>query len=169
MVTRKSKKIIRNFTAGKNKKRKVKPSKAHSYALLGKRKVVAPEKYYQLNQVWPYLDELKNLVLKISPPSFPKIERGLVKIGKIKLAIITGIFLNIADARADIMLVGDDIDFKKFISFIKTLEEELGTELRYVILGIDEFKYRYGMFDRFVHDILEYPHRKVIDKIGRLV
>ena len=67
------------------------------------------------------------------------------------------------------MVVGDDIDFKKFISFIKTVEEELGTELRYVILGTDEFKYRYGMFDRFVHDILEYPHRKVIDKIGKLV
>ena len=130
-----------------------------------KRNINHAEKYYQLNQGWPYLDDLKNLVLKISPPSFPKIERGLVRIGKIKLAIITGTFLNISDARADIMVVGDDIDFKKFISFIKTVEEELGTELRYVILGTDEFKYRYGMFDRFVHDILEYPHRKVIDKL----
>mgnify|MGYP001599864477 CR=1 FL=1 len=132
-----------------------------------KSKVVIHEKYYQLNSSWEYLEELKNLVLKISPPSFPKIEKGLGKVGKIRLGVITGVFLNIPNARADIMVVGDDIDFKKFISFIKTLEEEIGAELRYVILGTDEFKYRYGMFDRFVHDILEYPHRKVINKMNK--
>ncbi|MDP3800159.1 MAG: hypothetical protein Q8Q90_01925 [bacterium] len=156
----KRKKINRKNIVSKNKKRKLK---------VVKRKIVVHEKYYQLNSNWEYLEELKNLVLKISPPSFPKIERGLTKIGKIKLGIITGVFLNMPNTRADIMVVGDDIDFKKFISFIKTLEEEIGTELRYVILGTDEFKYRYGMFDRFVHDILEYPHRKVIDKMGKLV
>ncbi len=168
MVTGKSKKIIRNFTAGKNKNKKVKKNKPRVLTKKVRKikpKVLVHERYYQLNQEWSYLDELKNLVLKISPPSFPRIEKGLTKIGKIRLGVITGVFLNIPNARADIMVVGDDIDFKKFISFIKLVEEEIGIELRYVILGTDEFKYRYGMFDRFVHDILEYPHRKVIDKL----
>ncbi|MBI2454166.1 MAG: hypothetical protein HYV54_01155, partial [Parcubacteria group bacterium] len=50
--------------------------------------------------------------------------------------------------------------------FIKGLESDTGRELRYVILGVEEFKYRLGMFDRFVHDIMEYPHQKVINKLG---
>lgn len=124
---------------------------------------------YQLNTRWPYFNELKNLVLKISPPSFPKIERGLARLGKIKLAVVTGVFLNLDNTRVDIMVVGDDLDFRKFGDFIKRTEDDLGAELRYVVLGVEEFRYRFNMFDRFVHDILEYPHRKVINKIGRLV
>ena len=120
---------------------------------------------YQLNKRWPYLNELKNFVLKVSPPAFPKIEKDLYKLGKIKLAVVTGVFLNLKDTRVDLMVVGDDIDFKKFTSFIKKLEGDMGLELRYVVLGADEFKYRYDMFDRFVHDILEYPHRKVVNRI----
>ena len=130
-----------------------------------RRKIKILEKLYQLNKNWPYLEELKNLVLKISPPSFPQMERRLAKLGRIKLAILTGVFLNIAGTRVDIMVVGDDIDFRRFSDFIKKLETDMGVELRYVVLGLNEFKYRFDMFDRFVRDILEYPHRKVIDKI----
>lgn len=123
------------------------------------------DKLYQLNPKWPFLTELKNLVLKIAPPAFPKIERGLARLGRVKLAVVTGVFLNLNDTRVDIMVVGDDIDFKRFSDFIKRLEGGLGTELRYVVLGTEEFRYRFNMFDRFVHDILEYPHRKVINKL----
>jgi|SRR3989338_1526617 len=126
-------------------------------------------KLYQLNRRWPYLNELKSFVLKVSPPAFPKIEKDLRKLGKIKLAVVTGVFLNLKDARADLMVVGNDIDFKRFTDFIKKTESDMGIELRYVVLGVDEFKYRYDMFDRFIHDILEYPHRKVINKLSARV
>ena len=43
-----------------------------------KRNINHAEKYYQLNQGWPYLDDLKNLVFKNISAIFPKIERGLV-------------------------------------------------------------------------------------------
>ena len=73
--------------------------------------------------------------------------------------------MSLDNTRVDIMVVGDDIDFKRFSDFIKRLEGDLGVELRYVVLGTEEFRYRFDMFDRFVHDILEYPHRKVINKL----
>lgn len=123
------------------------------------------KRIYKLNARWPYFNELKNLVLKIAPPSFEKIERQLTRLGRVKLAVITGVFLNIFDTRVDIMVVGDDIDFRKFGDFIKGLENDTGRELRYVVLGVEEFKYRINMFDRFVHDIMEYPHKKVINKL----
>ena len=57
------------------------------------------------------------------------------------------------------------MDFRKFNTFIKELESDMGLELRYVILGSDEFIYRYNMFDRFVMDILESPHKKLVSKL----
>lgn len=148
------------------RKRKIKSNRSNkSYRTYKIIKHRVFDKKYQLNTKWPFLVELKNLVLKISPPSFPKIERGLARLGKIKLAVVTGVFLNLDNTRVDIMVVGDDLDFRKFGDFIKRTEDDLGSELRYVVLGVEEFRYRFNMFDRFVHDILEYPHRKVINKI----
>ena len=123
------------------------------------------KRLYQLNKKWPYLNELRSFVVKLAPPSFPKIEKDLRRLGKIKLAVVTGVFLNLKDTRVDLMVVGDNIDFRRFLDFIKKLEGDMGTELRYVVLGVNEFKYRRDMFDRFVLDILEYPHRKVVDKL----
>jgi len=33
-------------------------------------------------------------------------------------------------------------------------------------MTIDEFNYRFGMNDRFLKDIFDYPHKNIIDKIG---
>lgn len=148
------------------KRRKNKNKKTKRLAKVIKHRVF--DKKYQLNLSWPFLAELKNLVLKIAPPAFPNLEKKLKKLGQIKLAVVTGVFLGIPNTRVDIMVVGDNMNFRKFGDFIKNLENNMGLELRYVVLGADEFKYRYNMFDRFVHDILEYPHRKVINK-GHLV
>ena len=127
-----------------------------------------PETVYQINHTLPFFNELRNLVLKIAPPSFPVLEKNLKKVGRVKLAIITGTFLNLNDTRVDIMVVGDDIDPKHFNDFIKKLENSIGLELRYVVLGMEEFLYRYNMLDRFVHDILEYPHKKLINRVSYL-
>lgn len=123
---------------------------------------------YQVNHALPFFNELRNLVLKISPPPFPNIERGLKKLGRVKLAVVTGALLNIPSARVDLMVVGDNIGYKNFGNFIKNLENDLGMELRYVVLGLNEFTYRYDMYDRFVHDILEYPHKKLINRLSGL-
>src|SRR3989338_2973698 len=130
-----------------------------------KRKARPDRRFYQVNKNLSFFEELRKLILRISPPSFPNLERSLRKIGRFKLVVVTGVFLNIPDTRVDLMVVGDDIDYRKFSDFIKNLENNMGVELRYVVLGLNEFLYRYGLFDRFVRDILEYPHKKLINRL----
>lgn len=144
------------------KQKRNKKNKKRVNAKKSARIILKDRRLYQINEKWPYLNELRNFVFKISPPSFPKIESDLKRLGKIKLAIITGVFLDLKETRIDLMVVGDNIDFKRFANFIKKLEIEIGTELRYVVLGVNEFKYRRDMFDRFVLDILEYPSKRII-------
>ncbi len=123
------------------------------------------QRVYRFNTEFPIANELRNLVLKLSPPAFAHIEKALKKVGRFKLAVLTGAFLNLEGGRVDVLVVGDDIDFKKFNNFIKQLETQFGVELRYVALGVEEFLYRYDMMDRFVFDILDSPHKKLINKL----
>ena len=121
---------------------------------------------YRFNTDLAFANELRHLVLKLSPPAFAHIEKALKKIGRLKLAVLTGVFLSLENSRVDVLVVGDDIDFKKFNNFVKQLETQFGAELRYVALGVEEFLYRYDMMDRFVFDILEAPHKKLINRLG---
>ena len=124
---------------------------------------------YYLNRQFQYMDELMDLVLKSSPEEKEKMTEGLLKLGRVKLAIATGIFLNKVNAEAiatDLFIVGDDISRRKLRSFLKSLEADVGKEVRYVVMEKEEFQYRMGMFDRFIRVILEGPHEKIINRLG---
>jgi len=124
---------------------------------------------YFLNHQFQFIDELRDLVLKSSPDEMNEITRQLSKVGKIKLAVATGIFLNRVNSDSmttDLFIVVDDIDRRKFRSLLHSMEAELGREIRYVIMEKEEFRYRLSMFDRFIRVLLESPHEKLINHLG---
>ncbi|MEA2113573.1 MAG: hypothetical protein U9P63_02885 [Patescibacteria group bacterium] len=123
------------------------------------------KKLYSVNPHFDFYKELKTLVLKSSPASKNKILKRVKTLGRINLAVISGIFINTDNARVDLMIVGDNIKKSKLLSFVKDLEAEVGKEIDYVVLSTEEFKYRYDMFDRFIKDVLEKPHEKLINKL----
>lgn len=123
------------------------------------------KKLYSINPKFDFYGELKTLVLKSSPASKQKILKHLRTLGKINLAIISGVFVNTDNARVDLMIVGDRLKNNKLSAFIKDLEAEVGKEIDFVVLSTADFKYRYNMFDRFIKDVLEKPHEKLINKL----
>ncbi len=126
---------------------------------------------YMLNSDFEFFNELKGLILKSSPAEKDRMIRKISGLGRVKLAIISGVFLNNTNAvthgnEADLFIVGDDIAKNKLRSFLKSLEAEVGKEIKFGLMDKDEFEYRYGMFDRFVRVLLEGPHVKLINKMG---
>lgn len=124
---------------------------------------------YVLSRDFEFIQELRDLVLKSSPAEKTEIFSRLQKLGRIKLAVITGIFLNRENNESiptDLFIVADDLDRRKFNAFLKFLEAEMGGEVRFVIMEKDEFQYRFSMFDRFVRVLLEGPHQKLINRLG---
>lgn len=119
---------------------------------------------YSLNDKFYLYPELKNLVDRSIPINDDELILKLQRLGKVQLALVAGVFINKDDSRADMVIVGK-INPSKFDKFIKTAESRVGKELNFVVMTIEEFKYRHMMFDRFVHDVLEAPHRKLINKI----
>src|SRR3989344_1671118 len=112
---------------------------------------------YALNPNFEFFQELKGLIMKSSPAEKNRLVRRIYKLGRIKLAVLSGIFLTNGNAAtgndnsvADLFIVGDEISKEKLRTFLKALEAEVGREIRLSIMDKEEFEYRYGMFDRFV-------------------
>lgn len=124
---------------------------------------------YRLNNNFEFLYELRDLVLKSSPAEKNRLVGQISKLGRIKLAIIAGIFMNKENtdpAIADLLIVGDDIENRKLRPFLKGLEAEVGKEIKFAVMEKDEFQYRLSMFDRFIRVLLESPHEKIINRLG---
>lgn len=127
---------------------------------------------YSLNSSFEFFSELKALILKSSPAEKKNLIKKIQSLGRVRLAVISGIFLNsngspVHDtSTADLLIVGEDIRKDKLRSFLRSLEAEVGREIKISIMDKDEFEYRYGMFDRFVRVMLESPHEKIINKLG---
>ena len=49
---------------------------------------------------------------------------------------------------------------------MRKLESEIGRDLRYALLGSEDFAYRLNMNDKLVRDIMDYPHRIVFDRLN---
>lgn len=123
---------------------------------------------YQTNPDFALLAELKALITKTSPASRERMLEKLRSVGRIKCVILAGIFIGSETSRADIMIVGEHLSERRLKNFIENLEAEVGKELTCVSLSTDDFRYRYTMFDRFVRDMLDYPHEVLINKLKAL-
>ena len=109
---------------------------------------------------------LQNLLVKNSPMSSNVLVQRLSRHGKLKLVIGAGVFIQDPDSRIDLLIVGDEIKENTLKNTIATLESEIGKQLRYTVLTVQDFKYRIGVYDRLVRDILDYPHQIFLDRIG---
>jgi len=126
------------------------------------------KKSYILNQNFIFYPELKNLVSKDN--IFPQ-SKSLSKIkdlGNIKLAAISGAFINYHKSKADMILVGDGVSRAKLKNLMNSLEAEIGKEVDFVLMSGEEFKYRLNMLDKFILEFLEGPHEELINKITGL-
>ncbi len=120
---------------------------------------------YCLNENFPYITALKQLLINTKTLDAGEIVKRLSKSGKLKLIIIAGVFTQNKDSRLDLLVVGDNIKKQVLTNIIKSIEAELGTELLYAYFETADFNYRIRMFDKLVKDVLDYPHQVLLDKL----
>ena len=155
----------KNMFKGTQARRAINEFKRNKFIL--ERKKNGP-KCYILNQKFPFLIELKGLFVKSNIyPQCSSLDK-LRTIGDVKLALISGIFLNCAKSKADMVLVVNNVNRSKLKNLMASIEAEVGREISYVLMNSEEFKYRLDMLDRFLLDFLEGPHDELINKIPRL-
>ncbi|MFA6050245.1 MAG: hypothetical protein WC761_03555 [Candidatus Paceibacterota bacterium] len=123
-------------------------------------------KGFILNQNFPFLEALREFLFKVSPLTENSIAKKLGTAGKAKLIVISGMFLNNEDARADMLVVSDTADEKKLQKAISEISTEFGRDVSFAVLSSADFTYRMGMGDKLVRDIFDFPHKVILNKIG---
>ncbi|MDQ1281880.1 MAG: hypothetical protein QG630_231 [Patescibacteria group bacterium] len=121
---------------------------------------------YRLNQDFEHNKALYSLVFDFEKINKKIILDKLKKIGRIKLFYFTGLFLNEADAEVDILIVADNIKTKEMNKALSELNSSFASKIRVLIMDVEEYKYRYKMFDRFLRLILDGNKIVVIDKFA---
>lgn len=121
---------------------------------------------YSFDQKFPYFITLKNLLIVASLNADESLVKKFNGIGKIKVFLASGVFLQEWDTRVDLLIVSDDINMVKLDTAIKNLEAEIGKELSYSAFETEDFEYRLGVHDKLVRDILDSKHILLVDKLG---
>ncbi|MFH1233324.1 MAG: hypothetical protein V1649_01575 [Patescibacteria group bacterium] len=123
------------------------------------------KKYYRANQEFVLFDEIKALIVKAQILYEKDFVVKLQSIGKVKLLVLSGLFVNNINSAIDLLLVGK-FNKVKLVKLIHELESGLGKELNYTIFDPHEFKYRCDITDVFLFSILDSKKMVVIDEIG---
>lgn len=123
---------------------------------------------YHLNKSFFYINPLYNLLINSKPLEQKEIVRKISSLGSIKLIIISGVFIQDPESRVDILIVGDNIKKSAIENIIKNMEAEIGKELKYTYFSTSDFNYRLRMFDKLIRDILDYPHEKILNRLGNI-
>ena len=121
---------------------------------------------FVLNTDFPFLSGLRLMLMSDHMVNKTEVVGRIKKAGQIKLIVLSGVFVRENEGRVDLLVVGDNIKKASLDGALKTLESEVGKELSYAVMDTNEFNYRLSMYDKFIRDILDYPHEKLIDRIG---
>lgn len=120
---------------------------------------------YKLNPYFPHNQALKDLLFDFELLDKRELANRFKPTGRVKLFIVSGVFLGLDKSRVDILLVGEAIKRPKAEKIFEAISAELGRDVVYSIMDVEEYLYRFKMYDKFVRDIVDLPHEKVIDKL----
>lgn len=143
-------------------------SNLHSLGLIRKTARTGSRPVWHLSEKFPYLIELQRLLIQTSLINQRSIIKKLSKMGRLKMVVLAGLFKEQWEDRLDMLVVSDGIKKAKIDALMKVLEAEIGKEIRYAVLDTADFKYRLGIGDKLVRDVIDYPHDIIYDKLGVL-
>lgn len=130
----------------------------------GARKLKIPA--WEIDKSFHYLEPLYSLLIEYDTLKQNDIVARFRPAGKIKLLVVSGVFIKDPESRADLLVVGDNLNRKKIESVVKFLEAQLGKELQYAIFDTEEFVYRRDMYDKLLCDIFDGNHEVLISSSG---
>lgn len=113
----------------------------------------------------PVLGPLRRFLFNTVPFRHDEVVSRLRGVGKIKLLILAGVFIQNDESPIDILIAGDGLRRSSIETILRAMEAEIGRELNYAVFDTDDFLYRMQAFDKFIREVLESPHQKVINRL----
>lgn len=120
---------------------------------------------YMLNDTFPQLESLQKFFFETAPINGKTLLTHLKKAGTLDVVIAAGVFARNFDARLDVLVGMKQLNESKVETAIRSLESELGIEVRYAAMNTEDLMYRVGMYDKLTRDVFDYPHTILVDRV----
>lgn len=121
---------------------------------------------YVVNKDFPELQALQSFLFDTAPIDGKNVLRHLRQAGVLDFVGIAGVFVREFEQRLDILLAMKKFSQASVEKAIRSLEAEIGVEVRFAAMSSEDLMYRVGMYDKLTRDFFDYHHQILIDKIG---
>lgn len=121
---------------------------------------------YTLNKDFPELQALQSFLFETAPIDGKNLLKHLRQAGVLDFVGIAGVFVRDFEQRLDVLLAMKSFSQAKVEKAIRSLEAEIGMEIRFAAMSSDDLLYRVGMYDKLTRDFFDYDHQVLVDKIG---
>jgi len=121
---------------------------------------------YALNKKFTELQALQTFLFETAPINGKTVLAHLRKAGPVDFICVAGIFVRDLEHRLDILVAMKKLPAGKVENAIRSLEAELGIEIRFAAFTSEDLIYRVGMYDKLIRDVFDYPHEVILDRIG---
>lgn len=122
------------------------------------------KKGWKLNSRFDLIDSLYTLLLGSELIKDQDLVKRFKGMGRIKLFVLSGLFLSDENRELDILIVGEKLNREKIDKEILVLESEFGREISYGVFSVEEYEYRVTMYDKLIRDVMENNNRVLINK-----
>ncbi|MCA9363007.1 hypothetical protein KC851_01680 [Candidatus Kaiserbacteria bacterium] len=121
---------------------------------------------YTLNKNFPELQALQTFLFETAPIDGKNLLKHLRQAGVLDFVGISGVFVRDFEQRLDVLLSMKKLDQAKVEKAIRSLEAEVGIEIRFAAMSTEDLLYRVGMYDKLTRDFFDYTHQILVDKAG---
>jgi len=121
---------------------------------------------YILNKDFQELQALQTFLFETAPIDAKNLLKHLRTSGSLDFVGIGGVFVRDFEQRLDVIISMKKFDQAKVEKAIRSLEAEVGMEIRFAAMSSEDLMYRVGMYDKLTRDFFDYDHQVLVDKIG---
>ena len=121
---------------------------------------------FAVNKKFPELQALQTFLFETAPIDGKNLLTHLRKAGTIDFLVVAGVFVREFEQQLDVLITMKKVSQAKIETAIRSLEAEIGIEIRFAVMTSDDLLYRVGMNDKLTRDLFDYKHQVLVDKIG---
>ncbi len=121
---------------------------------------------YTLNKKFKYLASLQTFLFETADINDNNLLLQFRPLGKIDFLGISGVFVRDFEKDLCLIISMKKNDLNKLEKILKTLESQIGIEIKFAAMSTQELLYRVSMKDRLVRNFFDEPHRVLIDDLN---
>lgn len=121
---------------------------------------------YKLNNSFRFLETLSDFVFDFKNANRDVLFDKFKNLGRTKAFVLSGVFTGTEKARTDILYVAEALRTSAVEKVVSDVRAEIGKPITITVLDLEEFNYRYKMYDRFIRDAINESHETIVDKLG---